>query len=295
MAVGKIIKALSGFYYIEDHGMVYQCRGRGNFRKRKLAPLVGDWVDYESTNATDGMVLAIHERRNVLDRPPIANVDQVLVIFSAKEPDFDTRLLDRFLVHIEAHGIPPTIVIAKMDKVNAYPEEKACIEKHAELYRKVGYTVFLINPQQERELVALVRYLKEKTTVLAGQSGVGKSSLLNRLHPELKIKTGEISKALSRGKHTTRHVELLKVAGGFVADTPGFSSLDFQALEIDELSACFPEFSQVSEECKFRGCSHLKEPGCAVRNKVKSGEISSHRYEHYKQFYQEISDRKKRY
>jgi len=295
MAVGKIIKSLSGFYYIEDHGMIYQCRGRGNFRKRKLSPLVGDWVDYESTNTTDGMVLAIHERRNVLARPLIANVDQVLVIFSAKEPDFDTRLLDRFLVHIEAHGIPPILVIAKMDKVNEHPEDKASIEAYAQLYRTIGYTVFLVNPHRERELVSLVHYLKEKTTVLAGQSGVGKSSLLNRLHPELNIKTGEISKALSRGKHTTRHVELLKVGGGFVADTPGFSSLDFQSLEADELSACFPEFLQVADACKFRGCSHLNEPGCAVRSRVESGDIASHRYEHYKQFYQEISNRKKRY
>ncbi|GGE41809.1 putative ribosome biogenesis GTPase RsgA [Pullulanibacillus camelliae] len=295
MAVGKIIKSLSGFYYIEDHDVIYQCRGRGNFRKRKLTPLVGDWVEYESTNTTDGMVLAIHERRNALVRPPIANVDQALVTFAAKEPDFDTGLLDRFLVHIEAHGISPLICITKMDKVEASLNDKASINDYAGLYREIGYTVFLISGNEEQGLEEIVGYLDGKTTVLAGQSGVGKSSLLNRLRPELEIETGEISKALSRGKHTTRHVELLKVGGGFVADTPGFSSLDFQILDGDDLSRCFPEFQEVSHECKFRGCSHLNEPDCAVRARVESGDIAAHRYQHYKQFYQEISNRKKRY
>ena len=295
MAKGKIIKSLSGFYYIEDEGQIFQCRGRGNFRKRKLTPLVGDQVEYQSSNLTDGMVLEIYPRENELIRPPIANVDQALVTFSAKEPDFDSGLIDRFLVHIEAHHIRPLLCITKMDLVANDKEEFAKINDYLKTYREVGYTVFAISKYQDEGFKDLKEHLSGKTTVLAGQSGVGKSSLLNKIDPSLDIDTAKISEALNRGKHTTRHVELLKIAGGYVADTPGFSSLEFATIEALDLTRCFPEIDEYSNDCKFRGCTHIGEPSCAVKEAVASGAIASFRYAHYEQFFQEISNRKKRY
>ncbi|GGH74785.1 ribosome biogenesis GTPase [Pullulanibacillus pueri] len=296
MAIGKIIKSLSGFYYIEDHGEIYQCRGRGNFRKRKLTPLVGDIVEYESTSPTDGMVLEIHERENELVRPPISNVTQALLVFSAKEPEFDSGLVDRFLVHIEAHHIKPVLCITKMDLVKGNKEALEGIHFFSERYGAIGYSVFLLSKDDSADDLADLKHcLENETTVLAGQSGVGKSSLLNKIDPHLDIDTAKISEALNRGKHTTRHVELLKFAGGYVADTPGFSSLDFTTIETQTLGDCFPEIQRASEMCKFRGCTHISEPGCAVKEAVASGHIASYRYEHYEQFFTEISNRKKRY
>ncbi|BCB03309.1 ribosome small subunit-dependent GTPase A [Bacillus sp. KH172YL63] len=293
MPEGKIVKALSGFYYVLSEGTITQCRGRGVFRKNKVTPLVGDYVEFQAENKTDGYLLKVFERKNELVRPPIANVDQAILVFSASEPDFSPALLDRFLVLIESKGIEPLICVTKMDLLS--PEQSEKIAAYVEEYRSFGYEVLMTSSKTEHGVEELTPYLKDKISVFAGQSGVGKSSLLNALKPELELKTAMISSHLGRGKHTTRHVELIDIEDGLVADTPGFSSLEFTVLEAEELPACFPEMVSVADDCKFRGCLHINEPKCAVKAAVESGEIPAYRYDHYLTFHKEIKDRKPRY
>lgn len=293
MLKGRIIKALSGFYYVFSDGTVTQCRGRGVFRKQKISPLVGDYVTFQAENELEGYILDIEERKNELIRPPIANVDQAVLVFSAIEPEFSPLLLDRFLVLVEANGIKPLICISKMDLVT--DDKKAVIQQYAKDYRDIGYDVLLTSTITENGVADLLPYLDDCVTVVAGQSGVGKSSLLNALKPELELKTNDISTSLGRGKHTTRHVELISVGRGLVADTPGFSSLEFINIELEDLSSCFPEMDRLSENCKFRGCLHLSEPKCAVKAALDEGNIPAYRYEHYTSFIEEIKQRKPRY
>lgn len=294
MPQGKIIKALSGFYYVlGDEGTV-QCRGRGVFRKNKITPLVGDEVVYQAENITDGYIMEVKERKNELVRPPIANVDQAILVFSAVEPDFSTTLLDRFLVLVEYNQIRPLICITKVDLLEQ--EELKRLEQYADDYRNAGYEVIFTSSETAAGIEDLSPFLDGKISVFAGQSGVGKSSLLNALRPELELKTSGISQHLGRGKHTTRHVELIKIgSSGLVADTPGFSSLEFSEIEPAELNYCFPDFARISEDCKFRECLHVSEPKCAVKAAVEEGKIPEYRYQHYKDFLQEIKDRKPRY
>ncbi|MFE8699029.1 ribosome small subunit-dependent GTPase A [Cytobacillus sp. FJAT-54145] len=294
MPEGKIVKALSGFYYVlTDDEQLIQCRGRGVFRLNKVTPLVGDEVVFQAENDTDGYILEVKERKNELVRPPIANVDQAILVFSAVEPAFSTSLLDRFLVLVEFNNIRPIICITKMDLTNQ--KERDEIEVYASHYKSAGYEVLLTSSETEAGIESLIPLLEGEISVFAGQSGVGKSSLLNVLRPDLELKTDDISSHLGRGKHTTRHVELIKVGNGLVADTPGFSSLEFTDIELEDLNYCFPEIQRTSEKCKFRGCIHLKEPKCAVKSAVESGDIPEYRYEHYQTFIQEIKDRKPRY
>jgi len=293
MPEGKIVKALSGFYYVLSEGSVTQCRGRGNFRINKITPLVGDYVEFQAENKTDGYILKVNDRKNELVRPPIANVDQAILVFSASEPDFSPALLDRFLVLVESKEIEPLICVTKMDLLTSEQTNK--IERYVKDYRSFGYEVLMTSSKTEHGVEELTPYLRDKISVFAGQSGVGKSSLLNALKPELELKTAMISSHLGRGKHTTRHVELIDIEDGLVADTPGFSSLEFSELEIEELPQCFPEMVEVSEDCKFRGCLHINEPKCAVKAAVEAGEIPNYRYDHYLTFHKEIKDRKPRY
>lgn len=293
MLEGQIRKAISGFYYVEHNGELIQCKGRGVFRKRGVHPLVGDFVTYVPDGENDAIVTVVHERKNELVRPPISNVDQALLVFSIVEPDFSPHLLDRFLAVIESFGIRPVICLTKKDL--ASEEILSEVFKKAAYYEKIGYTVLKTFIDDEALPGMLKPLLKGKTTVLAGQSGVGKSTLLNTVLPTLGLKTAAISSALGRGKHTTRHVELLEVAEGLVADTPGFSSLELDHIEKEELSRYFIEMDEASSECKFRGCLHLKEPQCAVKKHVETGEIAKHRYDNYLYFLQEITDRKPRY
>jgi ribosome biogenesis GTPase len=293
MPEGKIIKALSGFYYVLSGDETIQCRGRGVFRKNKVTPLVGDEVVFQAENNTEGYILEVKDRKNELIRPPIANVDQAILVFSAVEPGFSTTLLDRFLVLVEYNHIKPIICITKIDLTNQ--KEYKQIQQYAADYRQAGYDVLLASSETEEGVKDLMPYLEGEISVFAGQSGVGKSSLLNVLRPDLELKTNDISSHLGRGKHTTRHVELIEVGKGLVADTPGFSSLDFTDIEMEELNFCFPEIQAKSEECKFRGCLHMAEPKCAVKTASENGEIPSYRYEHYKTFLQEIKERKPRY
>ncbi|WP_397537470.1 ribosome small subunit-dependent GTPase A [Rummeliibacillus pycnus] len=293
MAKGQIRKALSGFYYVQDGEHFIQCRGRGVFRNKGITPLVGDYVEYEVEGNNDGIITNILERQNELVRPPVANIDQAILVFSTKEPAFNTILLDRFLVVLESFQVHPIICLTKTDLLN--DEEKQKIAKYRAEYEAIGYTMIETYKEDPNLLEKMAPLLKGKTTVLAGQSGVGKSSLLNTIMPSLALKTGIISEALGRGKHTTRHVELIELAGGLIADTPGFSSFDFDTIEKEELTQCFPELFSLSEGCKFRGCLHLKEPKCAVKLAVEDRTVEQYRYEHYLQFLQEITDRKPRY
>ncbi|WP_026674328.1 ribosome small subunit-dependent GTPase A [Alkalihalobacterium bogoriense] len=293
MAKGKIIKALSGFYYVKNDDGIFQCRGRGNFRNRNIKPLVGDMVEFEAENKTDGYILEVFERENEMVRPPIANVEQAILVFSAQEPEFSPLLLNRFLVHIEAHDIIPIICISKVDLLTE--EEKLEMYNYKADYEKIGYEVVLISSKKKEGLKHVKSLFDNKISVIAGQSGVGKSSLLNAINPDLLIETNEISTHLGRGKHTTRHVELIPIGTGLVADTPGFSSLDFTTIEAEDLSLYFPEMKKEMGNCKFRGCTHTSEPKCAVKAAVEKGDIVQYRYDHYLEFLEEIKSMKRRY
>ncbi|PRR92422.1 MULTISPECIES: ribosome small subunit-dependent GTPase A [unclassified Bacillus (in: firmicutes)] len=298
MPEGKIIKALSGFYYVLDEskesGKVVQCRARGIFRKNKITPLVGDYVVYQADNDKEGYLLEVKERTNELVRPPISNVDQAVLVFSAAEPTFSTSLLDRFLVLVEANHIEPIICITKMDLLKT-DQERETIEAYADDYRQMDYDVHLTSTIEGDGIEKLTPHFHNKITVFAGQSGVGKSSLLNAMSPELALKTNDISSHLGRGKHTTRHVELIRTADGLIADTPGFSSLEFTGIEAEDLGLYFLDIRERSADCKFRGCLHVKEPGCAIKDAVEHNQIREYRYQHYLEFLTEIKDRKPRY
>lgn len=283
---GQIRKALSGFYYVYADGDTYQTRARGNFRNRKITPLVGDAVIFQSEQLTDGYLLEILPRKNELLRPPVANVDQGIVVVSMKEPAFSAYLLDRFLVTLEADQIAPIIYLSKVDLLEE--SDQALLAEIQQIYENIGYPIVL-SPKD------LVRYFPEKLTVFMGQSGVGKSTALNRIAPELNLATDEVSFSLNRGKHTTRHVELLPLYDGLVADTPGFSSIHLLEIEATALSAQFPEFRAPAKQCKFRACLHRKEPNCAVKAAVESGTIAASRYENYLRFLEEIEQQKPTY
>lgn len=290
MPTGQIRKALSGFYYVKHDGQVYQTRGRGNFRNRNITPLVGDWVEFESSNETDGYVLEVLERKNELIRPQVANIDLGVVVTSCVKPNFSYNLLDRFLVTLESKQIQPLIYVTKMDI--ASDDVRAEMKEMRAYYESIGYPV-LFSEAGEKDV--LTDYFKDKLTVFMGQSGAGKSTLLNKIAPELELEVGDISEALGRGRHTTRHVELIELHGGLVADTPGFSSIEFLEIELSDLPKQFPEFLKASDYCKFRECQHLKEPKCEVKRLVESGEIKQSRYDDYLQFYEEVKTRKPKY
>ncbi|AEZ63011.1 ATP/GTP binding protein [Streptococcus infantarius subsp. infantarius] len=281
---GRIIKSLAGFYYVESDGVVYQTRARGNFRKKGQTPYVGDFVDFSAEDHSEGYILAIHDRKNSLVRPPIVNIDQAVVIMSAKEPDFNANLLDRFLVLLEHKAIEPIVYISKMDLLTS-PDEIAAIQKQ---YQEIGY-------QFCTSLDELLPLLTDKVTVFMGQTGVGKSTLLNKIAPDLKLETGEISDSLGRGRHTTRAVSFYNVNGGKIADTPGFSSLDYEITNAEDLNKAFPELRRLSRLCKFRSCTHTHEPSCAVKDAVESGELWQSRYDNYLQFLSEIENRRETY
>lgn len=292
---GIILKALSGFYYVEDieTKKIIQCRSRGLFRKKKITPLVGDHVHFLIEEDGNGYVMEIEERQNELVRPPIANVEIALVVFSVKEPDFNVKLLDRFLAVIEMNSIEPVIVLTKVDLLSE--QEREVLNPMFNYYREIGYQVIETSSKDQIGIEKIKTLIENHIIVVCGQSGVGKSSLLNAIDETLDIQVNEISKALGRGKHTTRHVELHKLSGGLIADTPGFSSLDLDQLETTDLSQCFIEFLERSDDCKFRGCIHESEPSCAVKKAVDQHEILSTRYENYLQFLTEIKSRKPKY
>ncbi|UOQ47919.1 ribosome small subunit-dependent GTPase A [Gracilibacillus caseinilyticus] len=293
MPKGKIVKALSGFYYVQYEGGLVQCRGRGNFRQKKITPLVGDYVEFEYHNKKEGYILAIAERENQLTRPPIANVDQAIIVTSVKEPDLSLNLLDKFLVLVESKSIQPLLFFTKMDLLEE--EEESNVRQKLAYYQTIGYEVEFLSTKDRELNHQLSVHLNHKVSVFAGQSGVGKTSLLNKIIPDLQLETDDISESLGRGKHTTRHVELITFEEGLIADTPGFSALDFKEIKLEVLPECFPEFVELQNQCKFRGCMHIKEPKCAVKAALDKGEILDDRYQNYLQFVEEIKNRKPRY
>jgi ribosome biogenesis GTPase len=286
MKTGRITKALAGFYYVESENITVQCRARGKFRKDEIKPLVGDEVEFTIEDNNDGYIMNILPRKNVLVRPPICNIGQALLVFSWKEPDFSTMLLDKFLLIIESLSIEPIICISKVDL--AVDND---IQKYVDEYRTAGYQVLEISSSKQQGLESVKNIFKDNVTVITGQSGVGKSSLLNALDGGLNIETQSISKALGRGKHTTRHVELLPLYGGYVADTPGFSSLEL-IMEPIEAAVAYRDFKKYSESCKFRGCLHDSEPKCGVKKAVENGKISEERYKHYLHYLEEVKEKK---
>lgn len=248
---------------------------------------------YSLTENGEGTVDEILPRSSQLIRPPVANVDLAVLLFSVKEPDLSLHLLDKFLVHIEHEGLEALICLTKQDLVDASDD---VLEQVKRQYEEIGYEVLITSSLQGIGTEEVKKRLAGRISVFSGQSGVGKSSLLNALMPGLSLETSEISLRLGRGRHTTRHVELIELDnGGYVADTPGFSQLDFLELGVEELSTCFREFAPYAAECKFRGCSHLHEPGCRVVQAKEDGIILASRYEHYVEFYTEMKEKKRRY
>lgn len=273
--IGRIIKLLSNDYTIKAGNQNYTCKARGKFRNLKQTPLVGDYVEFDEKNH---YILEIKPRKNILPRPPVANIDTSYIITSLKEPDFSSALLDKLILISEYNHINPVIVFTKQDLLTK--EEKEKIKPILKYYQNLGYKVFLNN-----QITEIEQTFKDKFCVFTGQSGAGKSTLINKIDPSLNLQTNEISKALNRGKHTTRHTEALELAGGLVADTPGFSALDLSNLTKEDIRDNFTEFNNF--ECKYRDCIHVKEDGCLVKEKVKKGEILQSRYENYLSFLQD--------
>ncbi|MBP1904504.1 ribosome biogenesis GTPase [Paenibacillus turicensis] len=302
MPEGLIVKALSGYYYVKPDAAAeddtVQCRGRGILKKQGVTPLVGDHVIFTHTENGEGILEQLQPRTTALIRPPVANAELAVLLFSVKEPDLNLQLLDKFLVHIEHAGLKVLICLTKEDLLQEDNDEKenALTTQVEQMYKEIGYDVIVTSSVSGLGTEDIKKKLQNKISVFSGQSGVGKSSLLNAIVPELALETGIISMKLGRGKHTTRHVELISLGnGGYVADTPGFSQLDFLELGVEELSSCFPEFVAYEEQCKFRGCSHLHEPGCRVRQALEENKIMQSRYEHYVQFHEEMKEKKRRY
>ncbi len=289
--VGKIIKGIGGFYYVYVEGEgVLECRARGIFRKEGKKPLVGDDVEVSLTHEKDreGSLDRILPRRNELIRPASANVDQAFVVFAAASPDPNLNLLDRFLVTMRRQDIPVIIGFNKCDLTG----EDA--ERYREIYRGSGCKVCLFSVQEKKGLEEVRALLEGKTTVVAGPSGVGKSSLTNYLQPKAEMEVGEISQKIARGKNTTRHTELIRIAPRtFFMDTPGFSSLYLTGMEASELKDYFPEFDEYTDQCRFQGCMHLSEPDCAVKEALAEGKIHPSRYDNYVLLANELKEKRR--
>lgn len=286
------MKGIAGFYYVhvEGHG-VYECKAKGIFRKEGVKPLVGDNVELDVLDETEklGNIRQILPRRNALLRPAVANVDQALVLFAIVKPNPNFNLLDRFLIHMERQQLPTVICFNKEDI--ASDQEKEALRKS---YETCGYQVLFISVLENRGVEQVKTILEGKTTTLAGPSGVGKSSLINRLAPHISMETGEISEKIARGRHTTRHSEIIPLGREtYIMDTPGFTSLAIPDITKEELGGYYPEFREYEPFCKFRGCAHLSEPSCGVKEAVEAGKISQVRYENYKILYRELQETKR--
>ena len=289
---GKIIKGIAGFYYVYgEDGELYECKAKGIFRKDNQKPLVGDNVEITILDQVEkeGNLVSILPRKNSLIRPAVANVDQAFVIFAADKPKPNFMLLDRFLIMMEQEGVPAVICFNKKDLVT----EKEAGELY-EVYKSCGYRVILSSTLDGEGTDDIREILEGKTTVVAGPSGVGKSSLTNLLQGEIKMETGEISRKLKRGRHTTRHSQVIPVGENtFLMDTPGFSSLYIMGMEEQELKDYFPEFRKYEEKCRFQGCRHIHEPDCEVKEALERGEISRIRYEDYLSLYEELKEKRR--
>jgi ribosome biogenesis GTPase len=289
---GKIIKGIAGFYYVKCcDGNVYECKAKGVFRKDHRKPLVGDEVEMDVIDAGEylGNIAELSERRNELIRPAVANIDQALVIFAAASPQPNLGLLDRFLIQMEHADIATVVCFNKADLVT--DEEKARLTA---IYTSAGYQVLFISAMHKEGIEQVEAVLKGKVTTVAGPSGVGKSTLVNCLQNEMVMETGAISTKIERGKHTTRHSQLMEIdKDTYIFDTPGFSSLSVSELLPEELTNCFPEFSKYEGKCRFLGCAHIHEPDCGVKEALAAGEISRERYEDYVSLYAECKNKRR--
>lgn len=289
---GKIIKGIAGFYYVHVEGQgVYECKAKGIFRKDHVKPLVGDDVIVDVLDEEEmlGNIRQILPRRSALVRPAVANVDQALIIFAIVKPNPNFNLLDRFLIRMERQKLPTIICFNKQDIASA--QEKEAL-RHS--YETCGYKVLFMSALENEGIEEVRKLLTGKTTTVAGPSGVGKSSLINKLVPTANMKTGDISVKIERGKHTTRHSEIIALGEGtYIVDTPGFTSLEISEMTKEELGQYYPEFVQYEPYCKFSGCAHINEPSCGVKDAVAEGRISKVRYDNYKTLYQELKELKR--
>ena len=312
---GRIIRGIGGFYYVrtdESDGAaaewknsqkdgntrngagsvkIYECKARGIFRKEKFRPLPGDYVELEVLDEAEqeGNIGRILPRKNALIRPAVANVDQALIIMAAASPQPNLNLMDRFLVMMEQQGVPCRICFKKKDLA-----EEVALEALRATYEPSGYPLYFTSAARQEGVEALRQLLEGKTTVVAGPSGVGKSSLINLLQDEVSMQTGEISRKIERGRHTTRHSELIRIRPGTeIVDTPGFSSIELMGMEKEELGSFFPEIARLEKECRFVGCAHRSEPGCRVKEGLEEGLVSTGRYANYCQMYEELKNRRK--
>lgn len=281
MLEGIIVKGIGGFYYVKTAEGMYECKARGVFRKKRIIPTVGDRVKI-ALQGGKGSIEEISNRKNLLIRPPVANIDMLLIVVAATNPEPSLFLIDKMLITAEKNNIEPVICINKTDLAKRDDIES--------IYKNAGYRVLSVSAKKEENLTELGDLLIDKVTAFAGLSGVGKSTLLGNI-TQFNPETGVLSEKINRGKHTTRHVELMELdSGGFVFDTPGFSSMEINDIKAGELQLYFPEIEPVARYCRFKGCSHVKEQDCAVKGKVKAGEISTERYESYCTLYEELKN-----
>lgn len=289
MVKGIIVKGIAGFYYVRTDNGIYECKARGIFKKNKVTPLVGDKVNISilSENPKEGWIEEIEERNVELFRPAVANVDQAVIVFALKSPDPHLNLLDKIILLAEYSGLDLTICFNKADLIVGDSE----FERYKAIYELAGYNVVMTSTKTGEGIEAVRELLKDKISVFAGPSGVGKSSMLNVVQPGLELKTGEISEKIKRGKHTTRHTELIELEfGGWVVDTPGFTSLDLNFIDMAELADLFQEFREFEGHCRFNDCMHINEPDCAVKAAVETGHIHQNRYDSYLYFYNNLID-----
>lgn len=286
MLSGVITKGIGGFYYVETEDGLYECRARGVFRIKGITPLPGDYVSISviDTKARTGFIEETKERKNFLVRPAVANIDQIIIVIAIRSPQPDFELVDRLLVTSEMKNMESVVCVNKMDLGNA--EDLNAI---TDIYKKAGYKVFATSCVDNTGIDKLYDVIKGKITVLAGQSGVGKSTLLNRIIEDNIMDTGTISEKIERGRHTTRHAQLVPLkTGGYIVDTPGFSAYNLEDIKANELQRYFPEFREFTYSCRFKGCNHIKEPDCGVKKAIEANLISPGRYERYCKFFEEL-------
>ncbi|HWQ30466.1 MAG TPA: ribosome small subunit-dependent GTPase A [Negativicutes bacterium] len=286
MQKGVIVKGIGGFYYVDTGDGIFECRARGKFRIQNITPLIGDRVEIDGDiSSLKGYIINILERKNQLVRPTVANIDQAIIVFASKRPDINMVLMQKFLIYAEYKRLDVVVCINKIDL-----DEQEEYLKVVEMLESIPYRVIRTSVKEEVGVGQLAEQLVGKTSVFAGPSGAGKSSLLNRIQPGLELKTGDLSKKIDRGTHTTRHAELIKLEnGGMVADTPGFTSLDISEIEFSRLESCFPEFERY-KECYFPNCAHDREPDCGIKEAVESGKISRIRYDFYLSLMNELKE-----
>lgn len=287
MPRGVIVRVVGGLFYVKDGDKIVKTTASGKLRDYRKIPVAGDIVNYDVTNLNEGYIKSIETRKNQLIRPPVANIDQAIVVVSMVEPDFSSLLLDKLLVQILDNNIKPIIYFSKKDKVKNIEE----YQKYFDYYKSIGIEVFVGNSLSKENICEIQAFIKNKISIVTGQSGAGKSTLLNSFKEGLNLKTGDYSSSLGRGKHTTREVEFLEICDGLIADTPGFSSMELE-IDAERLAYVFPGFEEEGLNCKFRGCLHESEPGCKIKELVENGQILKESYDNYLKLLESVKMRK---